>query len=52
VRLQIKKLVPIDDYADALETFIDLENDDIYTLTAIYKDFTGKFSAKVSIRRF
>jgi hypothetical protein len=40
------------DYADALETFVDLENDDIYTMTAIYKDFTGKFSAKVSIKRF
>jgi hypothetical protein len=40
------------DYADALETFVDLENDDIYTMTADYKDFTGKFSAKVSIKRF
>jgi hypothetical protein len=40
------------DYADALETFIDLKNDDIYTMTAFYKDFTGKFSAEVSIKRF
>jgi hypothetical protein len=40
------------DYADALETFIDLKNDDIYTMTAFYKDFTGKFSAKVSIKRY
>jgi hypothetical protein len=40
------------DYADALETFVDIKNDDIYTMTAIYKEFTGKFSAKVGIRRF
>jgi hypothetical protein len=40
------------DYADALETFVDLKNDDTYTLTAEYIDFSGKFSGKVSIERF
>ncbi|MDR0949336.1 MAG: hypothetical protein LBM69_07470 [Lachnospiraceae bacterium] len=40
------------DYADALETFVVLENDDIYTMTASYQDFSGKFSAKVRIKRF
>jgi hypothetical protein len=40
------------DYADALETFVELKNDDVYTLTAEYIDFSGKFSGKVSIERF
>lgn len=36
------------DRAKALETFVDLNYDDAYTLTAIYKDFTGRFYAKIS----
>lgn len=40
------------DRAKALETFVDLKYDDTYTLTAIYKDFTGKFRVKVSKKRF
>lgn len=40
------------DRAKALETFADLSYDDTYTMTAVYKDFTGKFSIKVSKKRF
>lgn len=40
------------DRAKALETYVDLNYDDTYTLTAIYKDFTGKFSVKISKKRF
>lgn len=40
------------DRARALETFVDLSYDDTYTLTAIYKEFTGRFSAKISKERF
>ena len=40
------------DRAKALETFVDLSYDDTYTMTAVYKEFTGKFSIKVSKKRF
>lgn len=40
------------DRAKALETFVNLPKDDTYTMTAICKDFQGKYNMKVSIRRF
>lgn len=40
------------DRAKALETFVELNYDDEYTLTAIYKDFTGRFYAKISKKRW
>ncbi len=40
------------DRAKALETFVDLSYDDTYTMTAIYNEFTGKYSIKVSTRRY
>ena len=36
----------------ALETYMDVEYDDTYTVTAVYKEFTGKFKIKVSTKRF
>ena len=45
-------IVEILDRAKALETFVSLNYDDTYTLTARYEGFIGKFSAKISIRRF
>ena len=40
------------DRAKALEEFINLNLDDKYTMTAIYKEFTGKFNIKISKNRF
>ena len=40
------------DRAKALETYMDVEYDDTYTVTAVYKEFTGKFKIKVSTKRF
>lgn len=40
------------DRAKALETFVDLSYDDTYTMTAIYKEFTGEYSVKVSMKRY
>lgn len=40
------------DRARALETYVYLSYDDTYTLAAVYKDFIGKFSAKVRKNRF
>ena len=31
---------------------MDVEYDDTYTVTAVYKEFTGKFKIKVSTKRF
>ena len=46
------KIVKELDYAKALETYMDVEYDDTYTVTAVYKQFTGKFKIKVSAKRF
>lgn len=40
------------DRARALETYVDIEYSDTYTMTAIYKEFVGDYNIKVSIRRF
>ena len=36
------------DRAKALEEYVNLNFDDTYTMTAIYKEFTGNFSIKIS----
>ncbi|MDY5576777.1 MAG: hypothetical protein SPF70_04780 [Lachnospiraceae bacterium] len=40
------------DRARALETYVNIEYSDTYTMTAIYKEFVGNYNIKVSIRRF
>ncbi|WP_455619284.1 hypothetical protein [Eisenbergiella sp.] len=46
------KIVKELDHAKALETYMDVEYDDTYTVTAVYTQFTGKFKIKVSTKRF
>lgn len=46
------KIVKELDHAKALETYMNVEYDDTYTVTAAYKQFTGKFKIKVSTKRF
>lgn len=38
--------------ADAMEVFVDLPYDDTYTLTAVCVDYSGKYSVKVTQRRY
>lgn len=38
--------------ADAMEVFVDIPYDDTYTLSAIYKEFSGEYNVKVTQRRF
>lgn len=40
------------DRAKALEEFVNLNSSDKYTMTAIYKEFTGKFNIKISKNRY
>lgn len=40
------------DRARALETYVNIEYSDTYTMTAIYEEFVGDYNIKVSVRRF